>query len=64
MAHTEICELEHQLPSFGWYDIPPCLEGFAGSGHGDVDILGAGGMDGGDFGFVSGVYACDLLARS
>lgn len=61
-ANTEICELEHQFPPFGRYDIPPCLERFAGSCHGDVDIFNASSMDGGDFGFITGVDACDLLA--
>ena len=56
MAVDKVGEFEHQVASVCGGKVTPRggLEGFAGGGDGEVDVMGGGGLDGGDFGFVAG----------
>ena len=53
VAEAEVGELAHQVPTLGAGDEAPGLEGGACGDDGDVDVLGRGGGDDGDLGFIA-----------
>ena len=55
MFGDEVAELDHEVSAVSWGEVAPggVFEGFSGGGNSSVDIVDAGGVDGGDLGFIT-----------